>query len=150
MIQEQVNTFMALSPLMAPSLITKPSDDDSEITEEYALLYFPLEEKLPIGMVSDMCLDSMELLSLFFAKSKVTPGVQHCCLFHKPSGGKLMFKIDIASDSIGFVSGITVTIFDEHQVFEQALEDDLTAHSSSFTFEHSIPVGDVLKFFCKL
>lgn len=151
MIQNNVNSFLALIPLRVPSLISSPSEDDTEITKDSALLYFPLDERLPIAMIHDMCIGKLDLLQLYFAIHKTTRGIQHCCLFTRPEKNNLMYKINLASDSIGFVKGLTVTIFDSGspEVFYQALEDDLMAHSSTFNFEHSMKPGDALALFCK-
>lgn len=151
MIQNNVNSFLALIPLRVPSLISSPSEDDTEITKDSALLYFPLDERLPIAMIHDMCIGKLDLLQLYFAIHKTTRGIQHCCLFTRPEKNNLMYKINLASDSIGFVKGLTVTIFDSGspEVFYQALEDDLMAHSSTFHFEHSMTPGDALALFCK-
>ena len=149
MIQNEVNTFLALAPLMLPSLITTPSDEDSEISDDTALLYFNFDERLPIGMVSDMCLDGMELIQLYFGSSKTAKGVKHCCMFSRPANNKQMFKMNLASDSLGFVQGLSVTIYDSSEVMEQGLEEDLIAHSS-YDFENSMTTGDVLSLFCKI
>ena len=151
MIQNNVNSFLALIPLRVPSLISSPSEDDTEITKDSALLYFPLDERLPIAMIHDMCIEKLDLLQLYFAIHKTTRGIQHCCLFTRPEKNNLMYKINLASDYIGFVKGLTVTIFDSGspEVFYQALEDDLMAHSSTFNIQHSMTPGDALALFCK-
>ena len=151
MIQNIVNSFLALVPLRIPSLISTPSEDDTEITKDSALLYFPLDERSPIGMIHDMCMESLDLQQLYFAINKTNHGIQHCCLFTRPENNNLMYKINLASDSVGFIKGLIVTIFDSGspEVFEQALEDDLKAHSSAFNFEDAMTRGDVLTLFCK-
>ena len=150
MIQEKVDTFMALAPLMVPSLITTSNDEESEITEDYALLYFQFEERLPISIAVDTCAEGLELLQLYFGTSRAGAPTKHCCLFSQPSYNKQMYKINFASDSLGFVKGLAVTLYESSELLEQALENDLLAHSSGFVFESAMTTGEVLSHFCKI
>ena len=150
MINDEVTKFMALAPLMLPNLINRPSDDDTEIADEYAILYFPLEERLPIGVIMDTCDRDMELQLLYFGKSQSQPGVQHCSMFTSPVGSNHMFKLNIVSDKSGFVDGITATIYNSLDEMELGLEEDLKAHAATFDFVQAMTTGDVLALFCKL
>ena len=56
---------MALAPLMLPRIVGSKGPDETDITDDSAILFFSLEERLPIGLVMDMLEDDMEL---FFGK----------------------------------------------------------------------------------
>ena len=60
MIKEEVTKFMALAPLMLPRLIGSNGPDETDITDDSAILLFSLEEKLPIGLVMDDLDDGTE------------------------------------------------------------------------------------------
>ena len=150
MINERLQTFMALVPLMVPSLITSPSEDDLEVSSDHAYLYFPFSDQRTLASVVDTCCDGLGVVQLYYATFLSGCGVRHCCLFTPPASGRVLYKVNLVSDSVGMVDGMSVTIFDSVEFLEQALEDDLSAHSDGFRFEHALTVGDVLSLFCKM
>lgn len=151
MIRNEISKFMALAPLIMPKLI-KDCKTEPEITEDYAILYFSFGERLPIGLVMDMCDTEMELLMLHHATSRDNPQIQHCCFFPMPKTGCCKFKINIETDEHGFADGLKVTIFDADatDVWEQSLESDISIHSHGFDFTQAIKESEVLSLFMKL
>nr|WP_296086041.1 hypothetical protein [uncultured Prevotella sp.] len=150
MIVNEVNKFMALAPLILPKLIDSKKCLEPDITDDSAILYFNLEEHFPIGVVMDMLEDDMELLLLYHGTKKDTPKVHHCCLFNSPKAGHSMYKINVTTNNKEFVEGISVSIFDSIDVWEDELESDLTSHNVSFDFIQSITHQELLSTFCKL
>ena len=53
MIKEEISKFMALVPLMLPKLIRSNGPDETDITDDSGILFFSLEERLPISIVMD-------------------------------------------------------------------------------------------------
>lgn len=149
MIRNEISKFMALAPLIMPSLI-RNSSAETEISDDSAILYFTLDEKLPIGLVMDSCDTDMELLMLFHATSKENPKLQHCCLFPVPKSNGPMFKINIETDDKGYADNLRVTIFDMSDIWEEALETDIAAHSHGYNFTQAISQSEVLSLFLKL
>lgn len=150
MITKEVNKFMALAPLMLPKLIDSKKCAEPDITEDSAILYFTLEECFPIGCVMDMLDDDMDLLLLYYGTSKSNPKIHHCCFFANPKLGQSMYKVNMVSLANGFVDGITVTIYDSLDVWEDELESDLMAHERSFDFIQAMTVSKLLSVFCKM
>ena len=60
MIKEEISKFMALVPLMLPKLIRSNGPDETDITDDSGILFFSLEERLPISIVMDEIDDGME------------------------------------------------------------------------------------------
>lgn len=150
MIKEEVTKFMALAPLMLPKLIRDAFPKDTDITEDSAILYYTLEEPLPIGLVMDMLEDDMELSLLYHGTGKENKKLHHCCFFTSPSEGRNMFKFNMVTDNREFVSDLTITIYDSLDTMESELEADLTAHTGSFDFIQAMKVPDLLGLFCTL
>lgn len=150
MITKEVNKFMALAPLMLPKLIDCKKCAEPDITEDSAILYFTLEESFPIGCVMDMLDDDMDLLLLYHGTSKTSPKILHCCFFANPKLDQSMYKVNMVSLTNGFVDGITVTIYDSLDVWEDELESDLMAHERSFDFIQAMTASKLLSVFCKM
>ena len=150
MIKEEVTKFMALAPLMLPKLIGSNGPDETDITEDSAILFFSLEESLPIGLVMDDLDDGMELSLLFHGTAKDNPKLHHCCFFANPAGSKVMCKINLVSDDHEFVNGLNVSVYDSLDTMESDLESDLKAHARSFDFIQAMEVSELLALFCTL
>lgn len=150
MLRNEISKFMALAPLIMPDLIHNDSATESDVTDDYAILYFSFGEKLPIGLVMDSCDKEMELLMLYHASSEQNQQLQHCCFFPLPKDGICMFKINIVTDNLGFADGLSVTIFDATEIWEQALESDIAAHSKGYTLTDAIKSNDLLSLFMKV
>lgn len=148
MITNEVNKFLVLAPLIFPKLIDKKNCLEPDITEESAILYFTLDEHLPIGCVMDLLDNDMELLLLYHGTSKAHPKVHHCCFFASPKAGKSMYKINIVTRDNGFAEGISVTIYDSIDVWADELEGDLVAHEKAFDFIQSMTPAELLSIFC--
>lgn len=147
MISNEISKFLALAPLIMPDLIRYDKTTESDITDDYAILYFTFGEKLPISLVMDSCDSDMELLMLYHASSELTPKLQHCCFFPIPKDCEVKFKINIVTDNRGFADGLTATIFDENDVWEQALENDIAAHSNGYNFTEVVKDNNLLALF---
>ena len=150
MIITEVNKFMALAPLMLPKLIDVKQCVDPDITEDSAVLYFALNEKFPIGCVMDMLDEDLDLLMLYCGVSKFNSKQYHCCFFASPKLGRCMYKININTIKDTFVEGVTVTVYDSVDIWEDELESDLRSHSQTFDFSESMTVQDLLSTFCKM
>lgn len=150
MIQSEISKFMALAPLIMPELIRNDRTTETDITEEYAILYFSFGERLPIGMVMDSCGEDMELIMLYHAASEQNKELQHCCFFPLPKVGGSMFKINIVTDNLGFADGVTVTIYDGTDIWEQALESDILAHSKGYVMTDAVKGNELLSLFMNL
>lgn len=148
MIKDEVTRFMALAPLMLPKLIKNTTAEETDITDDSAILYFKLEEALPISLVMDMLEDDMELSLLYHGTSKDNTKLHHCCFF--TANGKNMFKFNMVSDNREYVSDLTISIFDSLDTMEGELESDLTSHAKSFDFIQAMEVSEVLGLFCLL
>lgn len=150
MIREEIKKFMALAPLMMPRLIGDKVPDDTEITDDCALLYFPLEEKMPIGWVMDTLEDDMEMLLLYHGTDNKNPKIHHCCFFANPASGTGVYKINLITDDKSVVSGLSVSIYFDPLILEDDLESDLAAHAKNFSFIQSMTDADVITLFCSL
>jgi len=150
MITTEVNKFMALAPLMLPKLIDVKQCVDPDITEDSAVLYFSFDEKFPIGCVMDMLDEDLDLLMLYHGVNKINPKQHHCCFFASPKLGRCMYKINITTVKDVFVEGVTVTIYDSVDIWEDELENDLTSHSQTFDFTEAMSLQDLLSTFCKM
>ena len=148
MIKDEVTRFMALAPLMLPKLIKNTTAEETDITDDSAILYFTLEEALPISLVMDMLEDDMELSLLYHGTSKDNAKLHHCCFF--TANGKNMFKFNMVSDNREYVSDLTISIFDSLDTMESELESDLISHAKSFDFIQAMEVSEVLGLFCLL
>ena len=150
MINNEISKFMSLAPLIVPYLIRNDKANETDITDDYGILYFTFGEKLPMGIVMDSCDKEMELLMLYHASSEQNSQLQHCCLFPMPKKGACLFKINIVTDTHGLTDGLTVTIYDAPEILEQALEADLTAHSKGFALTDAIKAGELLSLFMEV
>lgn len=150
MISKEVNKFMALAPLILPKLIDSKKCVEPDISEDSAILFFTLEEKFPIGCVMDMLDDDMEMLLLYHGTSKVDPKIHHCCFFASPKLGQSMYKVNMVTQANGFVEGISVTIYDSIDIWEDELERDLLAHEAAFDFIEAMTATKLLSVFCKM
>lgn len=112
MIEEEIAKFMALVPLMLPKLIRSNDPDETDITDDSGILFFSLEERLPISIVMDEIDDGMELKLLYHGTSKDNPRIHHCCFFASSKASNSMFKFNIVSDEREFVDGLNVTLYD--------------------------------------
>jgi hypothetical protein len=149
MIQNEVTKFMALAPLIMPKLFNVKDCQEVDISEDNAVIHFPFEEKQPLSLIMDELSDEPELLFLFHGTNKLNQKVRHCCYFSKPYKTTCMFKLNLVTDSIGETEGITVTVFNEVDVMETSLEDDLHVHATSFDFLDAMRRSDVVSLFCK-
>ena len=150
MISKEVNKFMALAPLILPKLIDSKKCVEPDISEDSAILFFTLEEKFPRGCVMDMLDDDMEMLLLYHGTSKADPKIHHCCFFASPGLGQSMYKVNMVSQTNGFVEGISVTIYDSIDIWEEELESDLLAHEAAFDFIEAMTAAKLLSVFCKM
>lgn len=152
MIRNEITKFLSLASLIMPDIIRDDKIVESDITDDYAILYFTFGEKLSIGHVMDSCDSNMELLMLYHAFIEQTPQLQHCCFFPMPKDGESMFKINIVTDSRGFTNGITVTVFDTNapDIWEQSLKDDIVAHFKNFKFTEVIKDNELLSLFMNI
>lgn len=150
MISKEVNKFMALAPLILPKLIDSKKCVEPDISEDSAILFFTLEEEFPIGCVMDMLDDDMEMLLLYHGTSKADPKIHHCCFFTSPRLGQSMYKVNMVSQTNGFVEGISVTIYDSIDIWEDELESDLLAHEVAFDFIEAMTAAKLLSVFCKM
>lgn len=148
--KEEIKKFMALASLMLPKLLTGKMPDDSDVTEDSAVLEFNFDEEWPIGIVMDMIEDDMELMLLYHGTSKDNSGKHHCCFFSSPTAGRSMYKINVTTDGKGQTSGLTATIYNDIQDFEEGLEYDLQLHTDSFNFIKSMTDVEVIKLFCTM
>jgi hypothetical protein len=149
MIQNEVSKFMALAPLILPKLFNVKECQEVDITEDNAVIYFPFAEKQLLSLVMDELSDEPELMFLFHGTYKINQKVHHCCYFSQPYATTCMFKLNLVTDNNGEVDGITVTVFNEVDVMETSLEDDLQVHSTSFDFFDSMKRSDIVSLFCK-
>ena len=150
MITKEVNKFMALAPLMLPRLIDSKKCAEPDITEDSAILYFSLEEKFPIG-VSWICLTMIwTYFYCIMGTSKTASNIHHCCFFASPKLGQSMYKVNMVSQPNGFIDGISVTIYDSIDVWEDELESDLLSHEASFDFIEAMTTAKLLSVFCKM
>lgn len=150
MIKEEITKFMALAPLMLPKLLGDSSPEETDITDEYAILYYTLEEPFPIGFVMELLEDDMELALLYHGTDKNNSKVHHCCFFTSPKSGRNMFKFNLVSDNREMVSDLTISIYDSLDTMESELESDLAAHTDKFDFIQAMQNWDVLSHFCTL
>ena len=150
MTTDNVAKFLALAPLMLPKLIGDRTPDETEITDDSAILYFSFEEKQPLNWVMDMLEDDMELTLLYHAVHKSNDKLHHCCFFSNPQADRKMYKFNLISDDGIQTAGMTVSIYDSLDVMESELESDLTSHSYNFNFIHAMDIADVLSLFCSL
>lgn len=149
MIRNEVTKFMALAPLIMPKLFNVKDCQEVDITEDNAVIFFPFEEKQPLSLIMDELSDEPELLFLFHGTNKINQRVHHCCYFSKPYSTTCMFKLNLVTDSVSEADGITVTVFNEVDVMESTLEDDLKVHETSFDFFDAMKRSDVVSLFCK-
>lgn len=150
MIKDNVTKFMALAPLMLPRLIGNKRPDDTDITEDSAVLFFTFEEKMFLGTVMDMLEDDMELALLYHGTSKENPKLHHCCFFSNPQTGRDMYKFNIITDNHELASGMNVTVYDSLDTMESELESDLQAHESRFDFIQAMTTSELLELYCSL
>ena len=132
----------------AQGIVVNAKVEETDITDDSAILYFTLEEALPISLVMDMLEDDMELSLLYHGTSKDNAKLHHCCFF--TANGKNMFKFNMVSDNREYVSDLTISIFDSLDTMESELESDLTSHAKSFDFIQAMEVSEVLGLFCLL
>lgn len=98
----------------------------------------------------DMLDDDMDLLLLYHGTSKTAPNTHHCCFFASPKLGQSMYKVNMVSQPNGFIDGISVTIYDSIDVWEDELESDLLSHEASFDFIEAMTAAKLLSVFCKM
>ena len=133
MITNEVTKFMAIVPLMMPRLIDSKRCVDPDITEDTAVLYFKLDEPFPIGCVMDMLDENVELHMLYHGSNKTDNHFHHCCFFASPKLGHCMFSINITTNRNTFVEGLSVTVYDSIDVWEEDLENRLHQGNDSRT-----------------
>lgn len=146
MIHSEVNRFMALAPLMLPTLINDRKME-SEISEDSAVLIFKLEEPFPIGYVMELLDDDLDLKLLYHA---VNINSHHVCYFANPKDGNLMYKVNFQSLEQDYVHNIIVTIYESLDVWEEELEVDVKAHQKDFEFIKEMRPQELLSVFCKM
>lgn len=150
MISNEVTKFMAIVPLMLPRLIDSKRCVDPDITEDTAVLYFKLDEPFPIGCVMDMLDENVELHLLYHSSNKTDEHFHHCCFFASPKLGHCMFSINMTTNKNTFVEGLSVTVYDSIDVWEDELEKDLELHAKSFDFVKAMTPEQLLSIFCKM
>lgn len=150
MISNELKKFMALGQLLSPTLIDEERCGQPDITDEQATVCLRLEEKFPIGSVMDMLEDELGLSLLYHGTHKDEKHIHECCFFANPLTSQLMYKINASTDKAGFADAMTLTVFDSIEVWEQALEEDLSTHADTCDFLASIDKHELLSLFCKL
>ena len=150
MITDNVTKFLALAPLIMPKLIGDASPDETEITDDSAVLYFAFKEAQPLSWVMDVMEDEMEMTLLYHGINKRDEHLHHCCFFSSPQSGRNMFKINIVSDNLENANGLTVSIYESLDVMESELESDLQAHTYTYDFVQAMSTADLLSLFCTL
>ena len=149
MITKEVNKFLSLVPLMFPKLIDRDLAESPEFNEDSAIIYFNLPEALPIGNVMDMLDDDIDMHMLYHGKSKTNRNLHHCCFFSYPKFGQCMYKINFATNNYEYVEGLTVTIYESLDVWEDDLDSDLNAHAIAFDMIDGMTLKELLGVFCK-
>lgn len=147
---EEIKKFMGLVPLMLPNLINEDIPEDSDVTEDSAILEFTLAEPLNIGLIMDMIADNTDLLLLYNAKDKQKSAIHHCCFFSSPKIGNIAYKINIVTDDHGDVSTVIATIYDDLLNMEDGLEEDLQRHEGMFDLIQAMSATDVSQLFCTI
>ena len=61
-----------------------------------------------------------------------------------------MFSINITTNRNTFVEGLSVTVYDSIDVWEEELENDLELHAKSFDFIKAMTPEQLLSIFCKM
>ncbi len=142
--KESIKRFLALAPLLLPSLIRENKLVGEEITEDVSILHFNLDEELPITYVMDMLEDDMELSLLYYARA--TTQNSQCCYFTPPSS-RDMYKFYAEADKIGYVQELSVTIYESLDVMESDLEEELNKGKNELNFINSISFQELINKF---
>lgn len=142
--KESIKRFMALAPLMLPSLISENMLTGEEVSEDVSILHFNLDEELPITVVMDMLEDDMELSLLYYARNSTKSS--QCCYFTPPSS-RDMYKFYAETNDKGYVQELSITIYESLDIMESELEEELNKGKNELNFVNSISFQELINKF---
>lgn len=148
MLQEAVETFKTLAPLLLPELFAKAKSGETDIDDEMAAISYVLEKPYDMEDVMNMFEDQMELTILYhFIPSQHTDFGHQCCAYSNANFGH-MFKIHATTAPSGMVETLTVTVYGSMETMCTDLIEDLDRHEGRGMFRHKLPKEVILVEFC--
>ena len=138
MLREYVEQFKILAPLQMPQLIDPKLLEDTECTDDYALLTFSLPQKLDIEEVLDLFEDCMELILFYhLVPTNATAYGQVACAYSNPQFGH-MYKLNAISDDEGNCTSIYATIYASLEYMGEELRRELQRQSKRGHFTYQL------------
>jgi hypothetical protein len=148
MIQESIENFKMLAPVLLPELFDKASIAETDIDDETATISYTLSHQFELEDVMDRFEDQMELTILYhFIPSLQTNFGHQCCAYSDTQFGH-MYKIHASTNASGMVESLTVTLYDSLDAMCTDLMEDLDRHENHGKFIHKLPKEDLLVEFC--
>lgn len=148
MITDQIKRFMAVEPLMMPTLLFERNKEEVQLTNEMAILHFHLDERYPLSYLNKVLEEEVELIPLLQTSNEENPKVKHDSFFPKPQVGRTMFLLSFTSDELGFVDLIEIRIFESIDIWEYNLEQELTTHQEDWIHSYQMTQSEILSLFC--
>jgi len=148
MLQESIEKFKTLAPLLLPELLGDAKCDDADIENDMAVLNYTLSGRFELEDVMDKFEDQMELTILYhFVPSILTDYGHQCCAYSDTQFGH-MFKIHACTTASGMVENLAVTLYDSMDTMCTDLMEDLDRHEKRGKFLHKVPKESLLVEFC--
>ena len=148
MLQQEVEKFKEIAPLILPELLGNAEMGENDLVGDTGLIPYTLSGEYELEEVMDMLEDQMELTILYhFMPSKQTDFGHQCCAYSDAQFGH-MYKIHASTNASGMVESLTVTLYDSLDAMCTDLMEDLDRHENHGKFIHKLPKEDLLVEFC--
>lgn len=111
MIQEAIESFIVVAPLLVPQVFNVKGLREKEIRDDDALLTYQIEEPIDFETMLDYIEDQMEFIMLYHHQAISGMKFGHtCCAYSNPKYGH-MFKLNIATNADGLCESVDVTVY---------------------------------------
>src|SRR5574344_906768 len=125
MIEEAIESFKIVAPMLVPEIFSTSNLKEVEIREDDALLSYAIINPMDFEEVLNTLEDQLEFILLYHhqAVSGIVFG-QSCCAYSNPKYGH-MVKVNASTNVNGMCDSIDVTIYDTLDFMCQELLEEL-------------------------
>ena len=147
MIEEAIESFKIVAPMLVPEMFSINNIKDVEIREDDALLSYSIPKPLDFEEVLNALEDQMEFILLYYhqAVGGIVFG-QSCCAYSNPKYGH-MIKINACTNANGMCDSIDVTLYDSLDFMCQEILEELRLKSERGCFLYHKEECDVMSDF---
>lgn len=147
MIQETIESFKVVAPLLVPEMFSVNNLQEIDIREEEAVITYNVRIPISYEEILNQLEDQMEFILLYSHQaSSCTEFGKSCCAYSNPQYGH-MFKINVSTNANGMCDTVYVSIYDSLDYMCHELVNELRLKSKHGSFLYNKEDTEVLSDF---